>query len=432
MSESRPNVLFVICHDFGKHMGCYGRSTVRTPNIDALAAAGVRFDRHFATAPQCSPSRAAIMTGRYPHANGVMGLAHGDFAFALNDDEKHVAQIFGAAGYHTFAFGRQHATSLFERCGFGEVKSKQRDGEGVVADVEEFLTSRAAGEAPFYAHVCFAEPHRPWIKEGVEADETLGVELPGYVGDWPESRREFAELQGACHYADTQIGRVLKSLEAAGLAENTIVVFTVDHGIAMPRAKCTLYDPGLETGLIVRWPGRGIGGGRVVESMTSNVDILGSLLELCGLSVPANVQGHSFAPALRGEAYQPRTEIFGEMTYHQYYDPMRAIRTDRWKLVVNFQYTLPVHFPRDVLDGAIAHRMIAEGTVGSKPAFEVYDLQADPWEQENLAGMPDVADVEKDLKRRLVTWMEETGDPLLAGPVPNPAYVGRLAALREA
>jgi arylsulfatase A-like enzyme len=427
MPENRPNVLLMICHDFGQHMGCYGWRTVRTPRLDAFAERGVRFARHFCTAPQCSPSRAAIMTGRYPHATGVLGLAHKAFAFSLHPQERHVAQILGAAGWETFAFGGQHATHEHARCGFGRF-DRGGDCNQVAGKVTAFLRARAGGGGPFYCHVGFSEPHRPWLRNGVEPDETLGVELPGYVPDWPQSRAEFAALQGSCHAVDAAIGEVLDTLEATGLAANTIAIFTVDHGIAMPRAKCTLYDPGLETALMIRWPAGGIVGPAPFEAMTSNIDLLASLLDLLGLPVPANLHGRSFAPALRGEAYEPRTEIFAEKTYHTYFDPMRAIRTDRWKLIVNLENTPAVEWPTDIQRGPIACRLAAEAGP-THPPRELYDLQADRWEQDNLAGRPERAAVEADLAERLLRWMQRTADPLLTAPPPSATYRTRMAAL---
>jgi arylsulfatase A-like enzyme len=237
-------------------------------------------------------------------------------------------------------------------------------------------------------------------------------------------------LQGAIRQADRGVGRILAALAAAGLADHTLVIFSADHGLAMPRAKCTLYDPGIETALMMRWPRGGIVGGQVVSEMISNVDVLPSLLEAAGVPVPKSVQGRSFLPLLRGETYLPHTEIYAEKTYHSYYDPMRAIRTERFKYIRNFETSFLVEVPGDVQQGLIFPRHAALYTSSEHPQAELYDLQADPFEHDNLAGIPHTREVEQRLNSQLRTWMEQTGDPLLLGPVPSPSWQQAMEAMR--
>jgi arylsulfatase A-like enzyme len=190
----------------------------------------------------------------------------------------------------------------------------------------------------------------------------------------------------------------------------------------MPRAKCTLYDPGLETALLIRWPAGGVSGGGTNSALLSNIDLLPTVLEITGTPVPDAVQGRSFAPLLRGDPYQPRHEIFAEKTFHSYYDPMRAIRTDRYKLIRNFEAAFLVEVPGDIQLGAIFRADPARYVGATHPPLELYDLTEDPLEQDNRAGDPDLAGVERDLSNRLWQWMADTGDPLLEGPVPSPSF----------
>ncbi len=301
-------------------------------------------------------------------------------------------------------------------------------GPAVAEDVEAVL---AAGlhDDPFYFEINLEEPHRPFDQGGVQPDLSAGVQVPGWLPDTDASREEFAAFQGAVHAADTAIGRILAALDAAGLAETTLVVFTADHGPAMPRAKCTLYDAGIGVALIARWPAGGLQSGSTIREMISNVDVLPTLLEATGVATPDNLQGRSFLPLLRGDVYAARDAIYAEKTFHSYYDPMRAIRTDRYKFIRNFETCFLVEVPGDVQLGAIYRTELQRYVSATHPDVELYDLVADPFEQRNLAGRPEFAAVERDLGARLWRWMEATGDPLLTGPIPSPAY-RRAVALR--
>ncbi|MEA2531353.1 MAG: N-sulfoglucosamine sulfohydrolase [Thermomicrobiales bacterium] len=418
--HDRPHVVQVTCHDLGRHLGCYGAATVRTPNLDGLAAAGVRFEQVFCTAPQCSPSRSSLATGRYPHANGVMGLAHDGFGWDLNPGERHIAALLAEYGYQTHLFGLQHVTMEIDRLGFAHVHRRGL-GPDVATDVEAMLGA-APSDTPLYLEINLEEPHRPYDQGGVNPDTSAGVQVPPWLPDTEAAREEFAAFQGAVHAADTAIGRILAAIDAAGLTETTLFIFTDDHGVAMPRAKCTLYDPGIGVALIVRWPAGGLRAGSSVSSLISNVDVVPTLLEATGTAAPGNFHGRSFLPLLRGDSSTPRDAIYAEKTHHSYYDPMRAIRTERYKFIRNFETSFQVEVPGDVQPGAIYRTELQRYISATHPDVEIYDLAADPWEQRNLAGQPEVAEAERELDARLWQWMQETGDPLLVGPVPSPAY----------
>jgi arylsulfatase A-like enzyme len=229
-------------------------------------------------------------------------------------------------------------------------------------------------------------------------------------------------LEGVITRMDAAAGRVLAALDKAGRAERALVVFTTDHGLAMPRAKCTLYDPGLEVALIVRWPGGGIGSGVVRSELVSNIDVLPALLEGAGAAAQTGIQGRSFLPLLRGDAYEPRGAIFAEKTFHSYYDPMRCVRTRRHKYIRNFETGFAVEVPADVQQGPIFRANPSRYSTDRPNVVELYDLEADPLEEHNLAGSPSLDVVEDELSAELWRWMRETDDPLLDGPIASPRY----------
>ncbi|HEU4489001.1 MAG TPA: sulfatase, partial [Actinomycetota bacterium] len=362
---------------------------MNSPNVDALARDGVRFDHAFCAAPQCSPSRAALATGRYPHSNGVMGLAHGNFGWDLQPGERHVASLLALHGYGTHLFGLQHVAPSPEGLGFDVIH-----GPGPGAEVSEDFARWCSSELtphPTYVEINLFEPHRPFDYGGVSADESRGVLIPGYLPATSESRKEMAALQGAIRATDRNIGRIVEAIDGAGAMDEALILLTADHGVAMPRAKCTLYDPGIEIAFIVRWPAGEAGGGARSE-LIANVDALPTVLEAAGVPLPHNLQGRSLLPLLQGHTYEPRKAVYAEKTWHSYYDPMRALRTDRYKLIWNFESAFAVEVPADVQQGAIFRSSPRTYSRDRAHALELYDLHQDPLEANNLAAEPDGGD----------------------------------------
>ena len=427
----RPNILFMICHDLGRHLCCYGVDTVDSPSIDSLAAGGVRFANSFCTAPQCSPSRASIFTGRYPHNNGVMGLCHADFAWDLYPAERHLAGILREAGYHTALIGHQHERRQPSEHDFAEI-SAPGFCEKVAGRSVEHLRAVADGDQPFYMQIGFIEPHRKFDIGGATPDNSKGVTVPDYLVDDDSARAEFAGYQGAIRKMDAAVGTILESLDTLGLRENTITIFTSDHGIPFPRAKCSLYDPGLAVPFMIRWPRGGWTGGRAQEELISNIDYVPTLLDALGIPVADDVQGRSFLGLLNGRSYQPRPEIFGEMTYHDYCDPRRCIRTENHKLIANFTMAPFFMDPSQSWRRATITKHPQDPPCAYHPSIELYDISKDRLEFADLAGAPEYAGVQKDLMRRLMSWMKETADPLLEGIPNSPMHDRTIEALRTA
>ncbi|MCB9456828.1 MAG: sulfatase [Anaerolineaceae bacterium] len=425
------NLVLIDCHDLGQHLGCYGWETVPSPHLDALAARGVRFANSFCTAPQCSPSRAGLYTGRYAHANGMMGLAHHPFSWRLHDDEVHLARYLRDAGYHTVQMGVQHVTDFtveaVQQLGFADVWVAD-DAAAIGEHAVAFL--RGGPEAPFFLNIGFFEPHRDdsGSYRYAPPDRSRGVKIPPYLPQTPEAETECADLQGVIGKLDRAVGQIWATLEESGLLAQTWFIFTVDHGLAMPRAKCTLYDPGIETALLMYGEPFGLTGGRVMDSLTSNVDLVPTVLEMLGIPVPERLHGQSFAALLRGTDYAPREQVFMEKTFHTDYEPQRGIRTGRYKLIWNAEVDI-INVPSDIMHSPIYPQMIEQLTV-ERPPLELYDLEADPLEQHNRIDDPAYAAIADDLRGRLLAWMRATDDPLLNGPVASPYHHRALALLR--
>ena len=432
--QRRPNVVLLHCHDLGTYLHCYGKKTVQTPNLDAFAEQGVRFERCFCTAPQCSPSRASLFTGRYPHNNGVMGLCHAEFAWDLDPTERHLAQILQDAGYATESVGVLHETrSGAKRCGY-ERHANTSKASQMADTVVERLTERArAGNRPFFLCAGCIEPHRLKSKGEEEymgfltsefgPDDSLGIEVPPFLRDTPGTRAELAELQGAVRHMDAQMGRIFRALHDTGLEEKTLVVFTTDHGPALPRAKCSLYDPGLHVSLMLRLPARsGWHGGVARPEMISNIDVLPTVLEVLGMPVPENVQGRSFLPLLDGNGYTRRTAVFGEISHHDYYDPRRCIRTETHKLIVNFSSAPAFMDPSQSWRPRSDTVTPPDHALAYHPCCELYDLRSDPWEQKDLGETPEAADIRATLVAALRDHLVSTKDPILNGAITPPLH----------
>jgi len=227
------------------------------------------------------------------------------------------------------------------------------------------------------------------------------------------------------------VGRILKALEASKVAAETLVVFTADHGIPYPGAKWTLFDPGIETPLVMYRPGTAMAGGKVFEQLMSNVDFLPTLLDLVGVDRPANLHGHSFRAVIEGRRKESfRREVYAQRTSHALYDNLsRCVRTERYKLIRYFEPGRSVIYPTDAVPQRVAgHVERPRRKGGRRPVVELYDLKADPHERNNLAQRAEHADTVRELSDKLWTWMGLVGDPLLEGPLRRPG--GRSAARR--
>ncbi|RRJ31832.1 sulfatase family protein [Halocatena pleomorpha] len=437
MANNTPNILLIHCHDLGQYLGCYGQD-VDTPNIDALANEGVLFENHYATAPQCSPSRGSLMTGRYPHVNGLMGLAHEDWD--LHPNEQTLPEYLNQSGYSTHLFGLQHVTDNLDRLGYKHIHSGGSLSPAVspaiheinrardIADTIDVFFEKDTFEEPFFASIGFFETHRRqnnglygFVDAEYEAADPSEVEPLAYLPDKQGIREDIAAMHGMIRAIDDAVGTITIALEAAQLADETLVIFTTEHGIAFPRAKGTCYDTGIEAALVMRYPDV-IDSGQRCDELVSNVDVLPTLLNLLGEDVPETIEGQSFLPLLTEEVYYPRDNLFAEMTWHDTYNPMRAIRTNQYKYIRNFWHLPLIYFTDDILKSKAGREVHEQLRSGRRPYEELYDLEEDPYEQTNLVNDPQYEHVRDQLRGRLVRWMRNTSDPLLEGPVPPADY----------
>jgi N-sulfoglucosamine sulfohydrolase len=417
---TKPNVVIITTHDTGRHFGCYGVETVHSPAIDALAEDGCKLTNYFTTSPVCSPSRGCMLTGRYPQTNGLIGLTHSPWDWSFNEGERHLSHILRDAGYHTALFGIQHESSRVEDLGFQSLHAQggggaRRTALDIAGALSDFLKSETAS-LPFYAQVGFFETHRPHDFGDVGPDDSKGIYVPPYLVENETSRRELAVQQGAVRRVNEAFEEISQALVESGHADNTLLVFTVDHGIEFPRAKWFCYDPGIEIALIMRWPDGGITGGNTCDHLLSNVDFLPTLLTLIGQPIPGNVEGISFAHVLRDPIAPPtRDAVFSVFQGSE----SRSIRTAHHKLIRNFA-------PRRILDTPV--NMTTTPRPRTKlPVVELYDLANDPNEFTNVAADPAYEAIRQTLSDRLWQWMEEVKDPSLISPIPTPYYYEALA-----
>ena len=422
----RPNVMKIICHDIGKHLGCYGIKSVRTHAIDNLAKQGALFTNSFATSPGCSPSRSALATGRYPHNTGVLGLAHAHFGWNLDKKINHISKYLSNNDYITALFGLQHVTYQEDSLGFDKI-FPERPADDVVKNIKDNLNDKFLTK-PFYAEINFFEPHRPFDFGGIKSFKSKGIFIPKYIPTNSKSRKEFAAMQGAINKMDESILEIIKILKKKNLYQNTIILFTTDHGIPFPRAKGTLFDAGIETGLVVHYPKLKFKN-KKFNQLISNIDILPTILDFARIKIPKMIQGKSFYPLLLGKKYIANNEIFAEKTYHEGFDPIRCIRNHKYKLIINFDSDRTIRVPSDIMNGGTYETML-DKLINVRERFELYNIQLDKYENYNLANKHEFRSIKNDLIKKIKKWMKDTKDPLYSNKIHSPYFLDTLKKLK--
>lgn len=425
MTMTTPNIIYLHSHDTGRYIQPYGYA-VPTPNMQRLAEGGVLFRQAFCAAPTCSASRAALLTGQSPHNAGMTGLVNR--GWQLHDYRQHLLHTLRDAGYHTVLAGTQHLHRDRTQLGFDQIIAPSDRGQ--VKDVIPVATAflRHAPKQPFFLDVGFFETHREFPK--ADPAESRYVRPPAPLPDTPATRQDMADFTKMVRELDDGVGLLLDALDAVGLAENTLVIQTTDHGLAFPAMKCNLTDHGTGVLLIMRGPG-GFVGGRVVDALVSHIDLFPTLCDLLEIAPPPWLQGKSMMPLIRGEQTEINDEIFAEVTYHAAYEPQRAVRTQRHKYIRRFgARTRPVLPNCD--DSLSKEVWLAHGWGERTLAPEqLYDLVFDPNETNNLAAEPAYRTTLDEMRGRLQRWMQATDDPLLQGvpPVPPGAQLNDPAGL---
>jgi len=407
----KPNILYIHSHDTGRHVQPYGHA-VPTPNIQRLAEEGMLFRQAFCAGPTCSPSRASLLTGRWPHSNGMLGLA--SLGFSLNDYGQHIVHTVRRAGYRTVLSGVQHVASDPAAIGYDERLAVERGKpeDGAVRFLED------APDQPFFLTVGFSETHRKFREPGPDEDWRY-CRPPAPLPDTPEVRKDMAAFKASARILDEKIGRVLTTLDETGLSDNTLVICTTDHGIAFPAMKCNLTDHGIGVMLIMRGPA-GFEGGQVCDALVSHIDIFPTICDLIGIERPDWLQGQSLMPLITGEAEEVNEHIVAEINYHDAYDPQRCVRTRRWKYIRRF-----ADRDRPVLpncdNGPSKDLWLEHGWADRQvPQEQLFDLVFDPNEANSLVGNPRAASALNEMRARLERHLQATDDPLLRGHIPAP------------
>lgn len=434
----KPNMVVFLADDHGRaDASVYGSPDARTPTMASLARDGMVFDNAFVASPACGPSRAALLSGLMPARNGAE--ANHDLP---RPETQTMVKALQAAGYEVVAFGKiAHGQKHAELAGFDHWKDAHKEAIGEL--VRDYLANRPKGK-PLCLMIGDHRPHVAWSKTSTY--DPAQVTLPGYLIDTPETRAHWARYLTDITGMDALMGEVDALVRGYFGSVDHLFLYSADHGGQWPFGKWNLYDKGIHVPLIVRWPDR-IKPGVRTKAMVSWIDLLPTLLECAGGTVPENIDGRSFAPVLLGQSDAHRDIIYtthsGDGAMNVF--PIRAVRTERFKYIRNLRPDCYHSNHSDILrkDGAgaywdswdeaaktdpAARALIAK--YYQRPPVELYDLEKDPQEQNNLAGNPEYKAQLDNMSAQLDAWMKAQGDTRqlfekpypLNGPTPHEVY----------
>ena len=443
-STQRPHIVLFIADDYSWHdCSPYGATDVRTPHLDRLAAEGLRFELAFAASPTCTPSRSAIYTGLYPFRNG----SHANHAL-VRDGLKTMPHDLAELGYRVVLAGKSHIGPRpvfpFEYLAESNVMPPGKNHvlwtDLNTAAVERLLAGHDASR-PLCLVVCSHSPHVYW-PENDGYDPAL-IKLPPYLFDTRQTRATRCRYYTDVSWMDRQVGEVLAAMEKHGYTDRTLFMYTSDQGAQWPFGKWNLYDAGIRVPLLVRWPGR-VKPGRSTPAMVSLIDLLPTMVAAAGGAAPPDLDGRSFLPVLLGQTDAHRDEVFATHTGDKEMNrsPMRCLRTARYKYIVNLApetlYTTHITKGAEVEPYWTSWQAAASSDPAAaaliqrhdhRPAEELYDVAADPFELKNLAADPAQADLLARFRRQVNDWRTQQGDPPDRLPMPED---GRFGPLRYA
>lgn len=434
----RPNFVLILADDMAwDDCGAYGHAAIRTPNIDELARQGMRFDRAFLTCSSCSPSRASLITGRYPHNTDAEELH-----WPLPAEQVTFVERLKAAGYWTAAAGKWHLgpavkdrfdvvhegnPANFQLPSGPEARKARRTaptkGDATSGCDRWVSTLRdRPRDKPFFLWLAAFDPHRDYAPGTIaRPHRPEDVVVPPYLPDAPAVRKDLAAYYDEIGRLDRFVGEVMAELKRQEADQETLVFFLSDNGRPFPRCKTTLYDSGIKTPWIVRWPARVAPGSRC-ERLVSSIDIAPTFLALAGVPRPVRVQGQDFSALLTNPQAHVRDLVFAEHNWHDYAARARAVRSERFKYIRNDDHERPLTPPADAVRSPTFQTMRRlrdeKGLnpdqlacfVQPRPAEELYDTQADPNELRNLAADPNHAAALQRLRSALTRWEAETDD----------------------
>ena len=438
--NERPNILLIVSEDNGQELGCYGEPYVQTPILDQLASEGVLFKNAYVAQAGCSQSRASFLTGLYPHQNGQIGLATWKFRM-YDPNTPNLVRSLKSAGYRTGIIGKLHVNPEsafpFDFKAIPSSNFSRKNQDNYATEAKRFMM---AGEEPFFLSVNYPDAHRPFITQvdGLPKEPLTGDDVKplAYFGiDNPELRQQTADYYNCMSRLDTLIGDLLNALKETGKSENTIIAYIGDHGADMLRGKRTSYEGGTRVPFIMKWPKHGKTD-LISKELVSLIDLAPTLLEAAGVETIPNLPGRSLIPLLKGETTDWRSYLYTEFhihSAHNYY-PQRTVQDERYKLILNlmpgevnpgYQFTNNRFFDNliETINAAGGNITTAYQNMERPPKYELYDLEKDPYEFNNLANNPRYSADLARLSFLLQEWREETNDPML-----NPKNVRRLKA----
>ncbi len=413
--EERPNFLIFIADDHGRgDLGAYGNPTIRTPNMDRLANEGLCFDQAFLSISSCSPSRCSILTGRYPHNTQAE-----DLHMPLPAHQQSVASYLKPTGYACVSVGKWHLG-----------KAEKKHWEKVVECQAEVMAQECLKvienrdkDKPFFYWFASIDPHRGYqAGASTPPHDPDKVRVPSYLPDHPKIRKELALYYDEIARFDRHIGQIRGALEAQGAWDNTIVVYLSDNGMPFPRAKTTLYDSGIQTPLIMRWP-KTIPAGKRTEALVSSIDLMPTLLECAGIQA-TSMQGNSFVNLLENPDDTHRSFIFSEANWHDFEHFSRAVRSKRFKLIRHYYWDTPLWNSVDSINSITWQGMLEVREKGQltpaqaflfnpeRPYEEFFVMQADPDELTNQIKSDTWQSEINQLRTVLDEWRIETRDHL--------------------
>jgi N-sulfoglucosamine sulfohydrolase len=419
------HILYIHSHDTGRYIQPYGYG-IPTPNLMALAQEGTLFRHAYCAAPTCSASRSALLSGMVPHSNGMVGLAHR--GFQLHDYNQHLVNYLGQHDYETALCGIQHESRdesllgyrriLHEKKVTGEPQEKwDRENARKAADyLHEY--AKSPSNHSFFLSYGMSSTHRDFPEEHHVNPNYIMPPFPMY--DCAANREDAAAYAASASVMDECTGIVMEALRESGLEQDTMVIFTTDHGIAFPMMKCSLYDTGIGVSLIIKYPDNPMSG-HALDPLVSQLDLFPTLCDLAEIPKPDWLQGFSLLPMLEGQKSHIREEVFAELNFHAAREPMRCIRTERYKLIRRYEDFKSI-MPSNMDDSPSKTFLLNAGLLNEANSQEMlFDLYLDPLERINLIHEGAYAEVCADLSGRLDQWMKETNDPLLDGNLVAPA-----------
>lgn len=413
-SDSRPNFVVIIADDMSwEDCGAYGHTGIHTPSLDRLAKEGMRFNAAFVTTSSCSPSRASMITGKYPHNTGAQQLH-----WPVPKQQTTFVELLKAAGYWTASVGKWHlGPHVKDR--FDLVR--EPDEKSGSAQWVAVLQNRPK-DKPFFLWLAALDPHRDYESNTVaKPHQPQDAYVPPYLPDVSETRQDLAMYYDEIARLDGNVGEVLAELDRQKAASNTMVVFISDNGRPFPRCKTTLYDSGIRSPWIVRWPAK-VKAGTVCDRLVSSIDLAPTFLALANKPISKSFEGRDFSPLLRDPQKPYREYIYAEHHWHDFDACERAIRSERFKYIRNYFNDLQGTPPADVVRSPTFQMMrrlrdMGKLNVGDlnpfakpRPAEELYDLQNDPHEMKNLAQDAGHKEILEKFRAELGRWQKETGD----------------------